>query len=634
MADKPKPVIVGPSAPPGPVGDVRVDPIPVIEKKPLKIAVYSMGLNEAKFVEKFMASCEGADGVFYTDTGSKDDSIEKFKKLGAHVQTRIVDWSDWPKTTDVEKWKERLSRAWRFDTARNLSLEFVPEDYNVCICLDLDEILHPGWRRELEKSWGEKTTRLRYLYTWNHKADGTADLQYYGDKIHSRLYYEWRHPVHEVLYRTGGDPEKQDWCGLQIEHFPDDKKSRKQYFPMLELAVEEDPGNDRNSHYLGREYFFWGRWKEAKEELTRHLSLPTAQWNAERAASMRYLSKCCLNLNDKQGHNEWAWRACLEAPGEREPWVELSQTLYNQKDYLGGYYAAKNALKIKQRPPSYITQAFAWGALPHDLAGVCTSYLGMIAESRKHTADALKYTPNDQRLIANLKFANRSSAPGVSVVLPKFHLLWPTVRPEKCKEMFRQWLTQATNPQNVVLHVAVNTDRQHSHLDFEDVTVIGLQRLGKVHAVQELAKRLRAEPGDVVIVASDDVCAPEGWDSWINKHLDHFAGGILVNDGCDDGPRVSIPILDYGCFVRFGRIIFHPSYNHHYAEVELYDNLNDLGLVKDLRGDGEHIFKHNTWRNESRPSDNVDVILNELTEQDKQNYEKRSSLKVGERLSL
>ncbi len=45
--------------------------------------------------------------------------------------------------------------------------------------------------------------------------------------------------------------------GVCLEHHADRSKSRGQYLPLLELAVEEDPNNDRNVHYLGREYFFF-----------------------------------------------------------------------------------------------------------------------------------------------------------------------------------------------------------------------------------------------------------------------------------------------------------------------------------------------------------------------------------------
>jgi tetratricopeptide (TPR) repeat protein len=208
-------------------------------------------------------------------------------------------------------------------------------------------------------------------------------VEYFGDKIHSRHGYEWRHPVHEVLYRLSGQtPELQSWSDLVIEHFPDRTKSRSQYLSLLELAVEEDPDNDRNSHYLGREYYYTKDFVKAKKELKRHLLLPKACWDAERAASMRYLAHCCMFLGQSEEQLAWLMRACAEAPGEREPWIDLSQYYFDHKEYLGGYFAAKQALKITTRPPTYMTNGFAWGERAYDLAGTCASYVGLLEESR------------------------------------------------------------------------------------------------------------------------------------------------------------------------------------------------------------------------------------------------------------
>lgn len=42
----------------------------------------------------------------------------------------------------------------------------VDKDTDICICIDLDEILLPGWRKILEQNWKEDTTRVYYTYNW------------------------------------------------------------------------------------------------------------------------------------------------------------------------------------------------------------------------------------------------------------------------------------------------------------------------------------------------------------------------------------------------------------------------------------------------------------------------------------
>ena len=152
----------------------------------------------------------------------------------------------------------------------------------------MDEVLVPGWRKKLEGIKPE-TTRPRYQYTWSWNGDKPG-LQYGADKIHKRHGYRWKHPVHEVVV-ADRTQEVQEWIGLEIHHHPDPTKRRGQYFPLLELAVKEDPTDDRNQYYLAREYFFNHMYDKALQMFKRHVSNPKATWGPERAASYRYMAK-------------------------------------------------------------------------------------------------------------------------------------------------------------------------------------------------------------------------------------------------------------------------------------------------------------------------------------------------------
>ena len=77
----------------------------------------------------------------------------------------------------------------------------------------------------------------------------------------------WKHPVHEVLEFSG---DKEVWVTtneITVDHYPDSTKSRSSYLPLLELSVKEKPEDDRNMHYLGREYMFYGKYNEAIDTL-------------------------------------------------------------------------------------------------------------------------------------------------------------------------------------------------------------------------------------------------------------------------------------------------------------------------------------------------------------------------------
>jgi glycosyltransferase involved in cell wall biosynthesis len=313
--------------------------------------------------------------VIVTDTGSTDGTQNLLRKAGAIVHQISV-------------------KPFRFDDARNAALAHIPADYDWCIALDLDEVLLPGWRKELEKL-DPAATRARYRYIWSWNDDGTPGLEYGGDKIHRRTGYRWRHPVHEVLTAYGQD-EVQDWCGLTIEHHPDNTKSRGQYFPLLEMAVAEDPHDDRNAFYLAREYYFHAMPEKAAAEFKRHLSLPKSVWPPERGASWRYLAKC-----EPNNAENYLLMSIKESP-RREAYVELAQHYHDHGRWDECAVAAREALEIVDKPMDYLCESHAWGALPHDLLAIASHWLGDRNTAIRHGEIACELSPTDTRLSTNL----------------------------------------------------------------------------------------------------------------------------------------------------------------------------------------------------------------------------------------
>ena len=103
-----------------------------------------------------------------------------------------------------------------------------------------------------------------------------------------------------------------------------------QYLDLLELSVKENPTDDRNMHYLGREYMFHGQLEKAIETLKKHLLLESVTWKDERCASMRFIGRCYIGLNDYEEAKKWLDKAILEAPYLRDPYVERARiTSYN-----------------------------------------------------------------------------------------------------------------------------------------------------------------------------------------------------------------------------------------------------------------------------------------------------------------
>lgn len=137
-----------------------------------KICVYAISKNEEKFVHRWVNSMKEADEIYVLDTGSDDKTIEYLKDLGVNVNQEII-------------------KPWRFDVARNKSLDMVPLDTDICVCVDLDEVFEKGWRKKIENIWENDTNRLRYNYNWSFDKYGKPAVNFYIEKIHSRKNYKW-----------------------------------------------------------------------------------------------------------------------------------------------------------------------------------------------------------------------------------------------------------------------------------------------------------------------------------------------------------------------------------------------------------------------------------------------------------
>ena len=332
-----------------------------------------------------MDSAQEADCVCVLDTGSTDLSVEKLRARGATVEQKII-------------------APWRFDSARNESMKLIPADADVCCCVDLDEQFHPGWRTLLEQAWRRDTTLARCRFTWSFNPDGSEGGVFWQGKIHKNGCYRWVGAVHEVLSYIGSGSERVITVeGIQLDHRPDPAKSRGQYLPLLELAVAEDPENDRNCHYLGREYMYYGEWEKAITTLLRHLSLPRATWADERCASMRYIGRCCRQLGRNDLASVWFHRAIAEAPHLREPYIDFAGLLFEQKDWYGLAYIARCALAIRERPRTYICEADAWGALPYDYLSLAYAHLGQVEQAIEAVKTAIELSPQEERLKNNLE---------------------------------------------------------------------------------------------------------------------------------------------------------------------------------------------------------------------------------------
>ena len=341
----------------------------------MKVAVYTIALNEEQFVQRWYESSKEADYHLICDTGSTDKTVDTALSLGINVVSIKV-------------------KPFRFDDARNYSLYSIPEDIDYCVALDMDEVMQPGWRAELERAFEEGTDRPQYRFITDWDAEGKPAVEFDGFRIHRRHGVRWIYPIHEVPSTYDGTDIRKKY-NFEIHHRPDKSKSRGQYLPMLQMAAKENP-DARNLYYLGREYFYRNEFEDCAKTLKEYLE--KSVFKAEMSYAMRMLAKC-----EPAEAEEWLTKA-IETYACRESLLALANHYYMSRQWAECILVSKEALKVKDKPTEFLSEGWAWGHMADDLIAVCSWQLKDFKTAYKHGKIAAEMSPNDERLQKNLAF--------------------------------------------------------------------------------------------------------------------------------------------------------------------------------------------------------------------------------------
>ena len=100
----------------------------------------------------------------------------------------------------------------------------------------------------------------------------------------------------------------------------------------------------------------------------------------------------------------WLYKAMAEAPHLREPYIDRAYLMYRLNDWYGVIYFAEEALKIKERPTTYIGEAAAWGSDPYDMLSIAYYRTGSYKKALEMCKKAAFISPDNERIKNNLKF--------------------------------------------------------------------------------------------------------------------------------------------------------------------------------------------------------------------------------------
>jgi len=320
----------------------------------MKIIIYGICKNESRFAKRFMKSMDKVDNVIICDTGSTDGTQDILRKHGAKVY-------------DVQ------ISPFRFDLARNMALMHIPEDTDIAISMDIDEVLVEGWRDIVEKAWVNNTTILRYpfIHNWEDEKQTIPRLSVWGFKVHCPKSYMWKYPMHETL-ELKNDAINESVAIIDkeiIKHYPDPKKEERfGRIDLLETGAKENPSDQRMAHLYGRELYFHKRYNEAIKEFKRHLEITHAYNENDiygisqtRSTTCRLIAKSLMAMRANPDEIiTWLLRAVSEFPYQREPWIILAQAWFTVGDYASAYACVERGLAITNRLTSIELEEWCW----------------------------------------------------------------------------------------------------------------------------------------------------------------------------------------------------------------------------------------------------------------------------------
>ena len=356
-----------------------------------KICVYAICKNEEQFVDKWCESMKEADYVVVLDTGSTDNTVQKLREHGVIVGEKIIN-------------------PWRFDVARNEGMKLIPEDANILISTDLDEILEPGWADVLRNNWIEGVhERAIYKYTWSHLDNGEDGRVFQYDKIHSRNWI-WKYPVHELLWNTvtqsNGYNEMNTlnlFNDIHLHHYPDKTKSRGSYLPLLELRAQEDPEDYYGLIYLAHEYYYRGFYEKSIITLNNILEkFKDISTSLEKASCYLFMGDSYMALENHAKAIDSYIKAIGIEPTYREPYINLAKVFYADNDYDLAIAYLKAALRKSYRHYTWVERDLSWTYEVYDLLCQACFYSGNKKDSILYAAKALSFEPNNERLKQNL----------------------------------------------------------------------------------------------------------------------------------------------------------------------------------------------------------------------------------------
>lgn len=224
----------------------------------------------------------------------------------------------------------------------------------------------------------------------------------------------------------------------------------------------------------------------------------------------------------------------------------------------------------------------------------------------------------------------------------KFYILWASIRPNFISSNSKRWIDRCQNKENLYFKIAMATEEQKKEVESFNIpncdVIAVTEKPGYNYAITSLTLNLEVNDEDVLILLSDDFSCPENWDEFLNKKFENYEDAVFLDDGYQDKNAkvgclcITLACMTFKCLKKINKVVFSPYYFHFFSDTEAFQNLNQLGLLKDNRDTDNMLFKHEHHIFGMRQQDEADRKASEKFNFDKEIFNQRLKMTAKERL--
>jgi glycosyltransferase involved in cell wall biosynthesis len=335
--------------------------------------------NEQAVIGRCLESvCNIVDEINIVDTGSTDQT----KEIVSRYTDRIIDFT----------WIDD------FAAARNFSFQQATADY--ILWLDADDIFLEQDQEallELKKTLDTKIDAVSTIYNlaFDESNKVTSSLRRYR-LVKREKGFKWIGAVHEYLEVYGNLYDS----NVAVSHKPLTHDANRNLRIYENLALSGKNFSTRDLFYYANELFDHGKVEKAIEYYLRFLKTKDG-WVEDNIRACNKLADCYHKLGLKEQELSWVLQSLVYCAPRPETCCRLGFSFLEKNDIPSAIYWYEKAIENREVEGLAFKNHACSTWLPHLQLAVCYDKQGQHQLAYEHNEMALKYRPQDPRIISN-----------------------------------------------------------------------------------------------------------------------------------------------------------------------------------------------------------------------------------------